>query len=98
MPRHKKENYVRPISPDPVYGSPLVEKFINVVMWRGKKSVARAIVYDALADLGKRNQADKAQTLDLFVKAFTRLIPTVEVRSRRVGGNVYQIPTLVNGS
>jgi small subunit ribosomal protein S7 len=92
MPRRKKSSFKREISGDPVYQSELVQKFINVIMWRGKKNVARSIVYGAFEILGKKVGADKDKTLDLFHKAFMNIVPLVEVRSRRVGGSVYQIP------
>lgn len=92
MPRRKKTEFTREIGPDPIYGSELVQKFINVVMWRGKKNVARRIVYDALDVLAKKLNGDKEKALAYFNEAFRQIIPSVEVRSRRVGGSVYQIP------
>lgn len=93
MPRRKKEAaQKRIIGVDPVYGSELVQKLINVVMWRGKKNAARTIVYDALDILTKKAQGDKNKALELFNKSFGQLMPAVEVRARRVGGSVYQIP------
>jgi small subunit ribosomal protein S7 len=92
MPRNKKTSLQREISPDLVYKSELVQKFINVLMERGKKNVARKIVYGAMESLGKKVDGDKAKTLALFTKAFDQVIPYIEVRSRRVGGSVYQVP------
>ena len=92
MPRRKKTEFTRDIGVDPIYGSELIQKFINVVMWRGKKSVARDIVYGALDILTKKLSGDKDKALAYFSDAFRQLIPSVEVRSRRVGGSVYQIP------
>jgi small subunit ribosomal protein S7 len=92
MPRRKKINLQREVGVDPVYGSELVQKLINVVMWRGKKNVARAIVYEALDTLSKKTQGNKQKALEFFVKSFEKIIPLVEVRPRRVGGSVYQIP------
>lgn len=92
MPRRKRENQKRVIGVDAVYGSELVQKLINVVMWRGKKNAARTIVYDALDILTKKSQGDKAKALDTFTRAMNQLMPAVEVRARRVGGSVYQIP------
>lgn len=92
MPRRKSVNFKRPIAPDVRYGSKDVEKLINVVMWRGKKNVARKIVYDALDVLVKKAGGDKGKGLELFDRALNSLMPTVEVRPRRVGGSVYQIP------
>ncbi len=91
MPRRKSVNLRRVIEPDVRYGSREVEKLINIVMWRGKKSAARKIVYDALEVLVKK-AGDREKGLDLFYKALDQLMPAVEVRPRRVGGSVYQIP------
>ncbi len=96
MPRRKRESIkTRVILPDPVYGSELVAKFINVVMKGGKKSVARTVVYDALAMLAEKQGGSKEKAIELFEKAFEQLTPLVEVRPRRVGGSVYQIPVEV---
>lgn len=91
MPRKKKELVKRDIGVDPMYQSELVQRFINVVMWRGKKNVARKIVYDALAMLEKK-YGTQEKALSVFHKAFNNIMPIIEVRSRRVGGSVYQIP------
>jgi|SRR5579872_4119650 len=96
MPRRSREIERREIGPDPKYGSELVQKFINVVMWRGKKNAARTIVYDALDIIAKKAQGDKAKALDVFNKALGQLMPAIEVRARRVGGSVYQIPREVD--
>jgi len=92
MPRRRKIEFKRDIGLDPIYGSELIQKFINVVMRRGKKNVARRIVYDALGILAKKINGDKEKALAFFTEAFRQLVPSVEVRSRRVGGSVYQIP------
>ena len=93
MARRKKvTNYKRDIGVDERYGSELIQKFINVVMWRGKKNVARTIVYDAIEQLIKKQGGDQEKGLDFFFHAFEKVIPLVEVRPRRVGGSVYQIP------
>ena len=92
MPRRKKANLKRDIGVDLVYGSELVQKFINVIMKRGKKNVARKIIYDALNIMGKKVGGDKEKTLAMFMKAFDQIVPYIEVRSRRVGGSVYQVP------
>ncbi len=91
MPRRKTVSFKRPIAPDVRFGSREIEKLINVVMWCGKKNVARKIVYDALDILVKKT-GDKDKGLALFNKALDQLMPAVEVRPRRVGGSVYQIP------
>ncbi|MCL5875492.1 MAG: 30S ribosomal protein S7 [Candidatus Dependentiae bacterium] len=95
MPRRKKQNQRRAIGVDPVYGSELVQKLINVIMERGKKSIARAIVYDAFDILTKKNQGDKEKALQFFNKSFEKIAPLIEVKPRRVGGSVYQIPVEV---
>jgi len=92
MARRKKVEFVREIGVDVKYSSELVQKLINVVMERGKKNVARAIVYDAMDLLSKKVGGDKDKALKLFQRAFDQVIPAVEVRPKRVGGSVYQIP------
>ena len=95
MPRHKKTSFTRDVGVDPRFSSPLIQKFINVVMWQGKKNIARGIVYDAIDVIMKRTKSDEKKALDVFNKAFDQVIPVVEVRPRRVGGSVYQIPVEV---
>ena len=92
MPRRKSVNFIRPVGTDPRYGSETVQKLINVVMWRGKKNIARHIVYEALDLISKKINGDKDKTLEFFLKALDQIIPVIEVRARRVGGGVYQIP------
>lgn len=92
MARRKKvETLKRQIGVDEIYESALLQKFINVVMWRGKKNIARNIVYGAVDILVKKT-GSKDKGLELFYKAFDQIVPVVEVRPRRVGGSVYQIP------
>jgi small subunit ribosomal protein S7 len=95
MARRKAVNFRRDIGVDERYGSELIQKFINVVMWRGKKNVARTIVYDAIDLLVKKAGGDQEKGLAIFQKAFDQVIPLIEVRPRRVGGSVYQIPVEV---
>lgn len=95
MPRRKTTSFRRDVGVDMLYGSGLIQKFINVVMERGKKNIARDIVYGAIDVLIKKNNGNKDKALDLFFKAFDSVIPSVEVRPRRVGGSVYQIPAEV---
>ncbi len=95
MPRRKSVNLIRDVGVDPRYGSPLVQKLINVVMWRGKKNAARTIVYDALELLTKKTNGDQEKALDLFHRAIEQITPLLEVKARRVGGSMYQIPTEV---
>ena len=95
MARRKSVNFVREIAPDPRYGSVMVQKFINIVMWRGKKNAARDIVYEALDTIAKR-VGNQEKALEIFLKAIAEVTPAIEVRPRRVGGGVYQIPKEVN--
>lgn len=95
MPRRKGKDLVRDVGVDPRFGSSLIQKFVNVVMERGKKSVARSIVYDAIDLLAKAEKGDEKKALEVLHKAFDQVAPVVEVRPRRVGGSVYQIPTQV---
>jgi small subunit ribosomal protein S7 len=83
---------VRPISPDPVYSSPLVSQVINKVMNDGKKGIAEKIVYDALAIASERSGKPPVEVLEQAVKTVT---PVLETRSRRVGGANYQVPVEV---
>lgn len=92
MSRRKKTSFKRDIGVDYRYNSELIQKFINVVMWCGKKNIARAIVYNAIDQLIKKAGGDKNKGLTLFFKAFEQVVPSIEVRARRVGGSVYQIP------
>lgn len=92
MPRRKSVNFIRSISPDVKYGSEVIEKLINVVMWQGKKNAARKIVYDALELIIKKSGGSEEKGLTFFFKAMDQIVPEIEVRPRRVGGSVYQIP------
>ena len=91
MPRRRVVGQ-RKILPDPKFGSELLAKFMNVVMLDGKKSTAEKIVYGALEIVATK--ADKAQ-LEVFEVALENIRPTVEVKSRRVGGSTYQVPVEV---
>lgn len=83
---------VKKIAPDPVYRSVLVSQIINKVLWKGKKDKSRRIVYNALEMVEQRGGSDAMTTLK---KAIDNLRPSVEVRSRRVGGSSYQVPVEV---
>jgi len=96
MPRHKKSEYRREIGADPRYGSQLIQKFVNVVMVCGKKSIAYKVVYDAIDILISKSKGDQEKAMALFNKAFEQIMPVIEVRARRVGGSVYQVPVEVN--
>ena len=82
----------RKILPDPKFGSELLAKFINVVMVDGKKSVSEAIVYGALDIIAEKTKKDH---LVIFEEALDHIRPTVEVKSRRIGGSTYQVPVEV---
>lgn len=79
----------RIIPPDPVYGDPLVTKFVNNLMYEGKKSKAFKIFYEAISEVAQKSQENG---LEVWKKALENVTPQVEVRSRRVGGATYQIP------
>src|ERR1700724_1929324 len=91
MPRRAAAQ-IRPVEADPIHRSKLVQQVINKVMLDGKKSVAERIVYDALALLGERGEQNPVEALENSIKVLT---PTLEVRSRRVGGATYQVPVEV---
>ncbi|MBW1680935.1 MAG: 30S ribosomal protein S7 [Deltaproteobacteria bacterium] len=91
MPR-KRVVTKREIAPDPKYNSILVAKFINNLMKKGKKSVAQKIMYSAFDIIEKKGKEDP---LSVFKKAVENVRPVVEVKSRRVGGSTYQVPTEV---
>ena len=82
----------RPVMPDPVFKSEVVTKFINKVMWDGKKTIAEKIVYGAIEKLDTKGEE---KGIDLFFKAIENVKPLLEVRSRRVGGATYQVPVEV---
>jgi small subunit ribosomal protein S7 len=88
--RHRAEK--REIQPDPKFGNAVVTKFMNSVMYEGKKSVAETIVYGALEIIeGKTKQ----NPIQVFQQALDNVMPSIEVRSRRVGGATYQVPVEV---
>jgi len=82
----------REVLPDPKFGSRLVTKFVNIMMLRGKKSVAERIMYAALDSVEERS---KQEALKMFKTAIDNVKPAVEVKSRRVGGSTYQVPVEV---
>ncbi|MEN8235777.1 MAG: 30S ribosomal protein S7 [Actinomycetota bacterium] len=83
---------VRKLEPDPIYRSVLVTQVINKVLWRGKKGAARRIVYGAMDTVEQRTGSDP---LPVLKRAIDNIRPSVEVRSRRVGGSSYQVPVEV---
>ncbi|HMO12645.1 MAG TPA: 30S ribosomal protein S7 [Pirellulaceae bacterium] len=82
------------LKPDAKYGSVLASKFINCMMWDGKKSVAQRVFYDCLDEI--KNRLPDVQPIDVFTQAVENVKPHVEVRSKRVGGASYQVPMQVN--
>jgi small subunit ribosomal protein S7 len=91
--RHAAEK--REVIPDPKFGNIVVSKFMNAVMYAGKKSVAEGIVYGALEMIESKT---KASPLTVFQQALDNVMPSIEVRSRRVGGATYQVPVEVRTS
>ena len=88
----KRQAKKRPLLPDPKFNDQLVTRFVNMIMWDGKKSVAFRIFYDAMAIVEERNQDEEKNPLEIWKKALSNVMPHVEVRSRRVGGATFQIP------
>ena len=79
----------RDVLPDPIYGSKVVTKFINQIMYDGKRGIAQRIVYDAF---DKIKEKTSEEPISLFEKALENVMPVLEVKSRRVGGATYQVP------
>src|ERR1700687_4222315 len=92
MPRRRRPE-TREIIPDPVYNSTLAEKFVNSMMWDGKKAVSQKIFYAAMDTIREKSGDDP---LKLFKKAVENCKPLLEVKTRRVGGANYQVPVEVN--
>ncbi len=90
----RKRNFQREIEPDPKYSNVTIAKFVNYVMKKGKKSVARGVVYRTFDLLEKKYQQDP---LNVFETAMRNIGPTLEVKSRRIGGATYQVPREVRG-
>ena len=82
----------RPVIADPVYGSPLVSQLVSKILWNGKKTVAQSIVYTAMEGTRSKTGVDPVQTLK---RALDNVRPSLEVKSRRVGGATYQVPVEV---
>ena len=91
MPR-KGHAPKRPVIADPVYGSPLVSQLVSKILWNGKKTVAQNIVYTAMEGTRTKTGVDPVQTLK---RALDNVRPSLEVKSRRVGGATYQVPVEV---
>jgi small subunit ribosomal protein S7 len=81
-----------PLAPDPKFNDKLVTRFVNNLMWQGKKSVALTIFYDAIDRISKQTNEDG---YEIWRRALTNVTPAVEVRSRRIGGATFQIPAEV---
>ena len=88
----KRQAKKRPLLPDPQFNDQLVTRFVNMIMWDGKKSVAFRIFYDAMAIVEERSQDEEKTSLEIWKEALSNVMPHVEVRSRRVGGATFQIP------
>ncbi len=84
----------RALTPDPKFGNIYITKLVNSIMYDGKKSVAQKVVYDALDFIGEKT---KENPLDVFDRAMKNVMPSLEVKSRRVGGANYQVPISVRG-
>ena len=81
------------ILPDPVYGDQKVSKFVNHLMYDGKKSISYSIFYAALDLVGQRMKDEEKSALEIWKAALDKITPQVEVKSRRVGGATFQVPT-----
>lgn len=88
----KTRSKQRPLLPDPRFNDQLVTRFVNNMMWDGKKSVAFKIFYDAMDIVEEKKQDDEKSALEVWKDALSNVMPHVEVRSRRVGGATFQIP------
>jgi len=88
----------RSVLPDPKFNSVLLAKFMNMVMERGKKSVAERIVYGAIERISERTGRQPDQAIELLTQALDNVKPMVEVKSRRVGGATYQVPVEVRST
>lgn len=86
----KRKPKLRVIAPDPRYGDPMVTQFVNMLMYSGKKSTALAVFYDAMDIIKERTKEDEH---GIWKKAINNAMPQVEVRSKRIGGATFQIPT-----
>ena len=88
----KKQAKKRPLLPDPRFSDQLVTRFVNMMMWDGKKSVAFNVFYDAMDIVEEKKNDEEKTSLELWKDALSNVMPHVEVRSRRVGGATFQIP------
>jgi small subunit ribosomal protein S7 len=90
----KRTASITTLKPDPIYNSKLAAKFVNCLMWQGKKPTAERIFYGALEQIKKR--MPDANPIEVFTQAVEHIKPPIEVRSKRVGGATYQVPMQVN--
>ncbi len=88
----KRQAKKRPLLPDPRFNDQLVTRFVNMMMWDGKKSVAFSVFYDAMDIVEEKKTDEEKTSLELWKDALSNVMPHVEVRSRRVGGATFQIP------
>ena len=88
----KKQAKKRPLLPDPKFNDQLVTRFVNNLMWDGKKSIAFKIFYDAMDIIETRKEDNEKTALEIWKEGLSNVMPHVEVRSRRVGGATFQIP------
>jgi small subunit ribosomal protein S7 len=88
----KRQAKKRPLLPDPRFNDQLVTRFVNMLMWDGKKSVAFKVFYDAIDIIEEKKTEEEKTSLELWKDALSNVMPHVEVRSRRVGGATFQIP------
>jgi len=88
----KRQAKKRPLLPDPRFNDQLVTRFVNMMMWDGKKSVAFKVFYDAIDIVEEKKNNDEKTSLEIWKDALSNVMPHVEVRSRRVGGATFQIP------
>ena len=88
----KRQAKKRPLLPDPKFNDQLVTRFVNNLMWDGKKSVAFKVFYDAIDIVESKKQDEEKTALEIWKDALSNVMPHVEVRSRRVGGATFQIP------
>ncbi|MBZ9628230.1 30S ribosomal protein S7 [Psychroflexus sp. CAK57W] len=91
----KRQAKKRPILPDPRFNDQLVTRFVNMMMWDGKKSIAFKIFYDAMDIIEEKKQDDEKSALEIWKEGLSNVMPHVEVRSRRVGGATFQIPSQI---
>ncbi|MEH6764832.1 30S ribosomal protein S7 [Aequorivita antarctica] len=91
----KRQAKKRPLLPDPRFNDQLVTRFVNNMMWDGKKSVAFKVFYDAIDIVDEKKQDEEKTALELWKDALSNIMPHVEVRSRRVGGATFQIPNQI---